>query len=60
MGDLDVLSLSCHSELDVLDEFVQVVTLEVGAELLQERLHVGDLQYVGTLAELELEEVKDH
>lgn len=34
LGHLDVFGLTSHSEFDVLDKLVQVVSLEVGAELL--------------------------
>ena len=59
LGDLDPVTLDTKVHVDVLHESIQVISLEVAGEFLQECLHVREVELGLLFAELQLEEVED-
>ena len=59
LGHLDPVTLDTKVHVDVLHESIQVISLEVAGEFLQECLHVREVELGLLLAELQLEEVED-
>ena len=59
LGHLDPVTLDTKVHVNVLHESIQVISLEVAGEFLQECLHVREVELGLLFAELQLEEVED-
>ena len=59
LADLDTISFESKSQLNVLNESIEVVTLEIRCEFVHERSHIRKVDQAVVHAKLHLEEVQD-